>query len=145
MDSTWYKYDNYPDPTKTTPLSYKSSLAFFLFFIMTISFRYVFYRSGLFILKKSCSRQLRNSQASIQLNTLETTTPRYYPRTIFPRTIQPCTFPKTWNELSEHDIKSISNKNAYNKSLKKLFLDRLDPDFKCNRLLCPFCHLSNPN
>jgi hypothetical protein len=46
-------------------------------------------------------------------------------------------------------LKIISNpfqiKKSFTKSSKKLFLDRLDPDLKCNSLLCPFCHLSNPN
>ncbi len=52
-------------------------------------------------------------------------------------------FPKTWSELSSFELKTISSKTSFNKKLKNILLDQLDSDFKCNRLLCPACHLQN--
>jgi hypothetical protein len=49
--------------------------------------------------------------------------------------------PKTWNEFNAPELKSTSQKNVFNKSLKKFLIDTLDSDFKCTRLLCPHCHL----
>ncbi len=52
-------------------------------------------------------------------------------------------FPKKWNELSSLELKTISSKILFNKKLKSIQLDQLDSDSKCNRLLCPVCHLQN--
>jgi hypothetical protein len=48
---------------------------------------------------------------------------------------------KLWNEFSHPEIKSTAHKLVFNKQLKKHFLDKLDSDYKCTRLLCPYCHL----
>jgi hypothetical protein len=48
---------------------------------------------------------------------------------------------KLWNELSHPEIKSTAHKLVFNKQLKKHFLDKLDSNYKCTRLLCPHCHL----
>jgi hypothetical protein len=50
-------------------------------------------------------------------------------------------FPKTWNEFAHPEIKSTAHKSVFNTQLKKHFIDELDPNYKCTRLLCPHCHL----
>jgi hypothetical protein len=50
-------------------------------------------------------------------------------------------YPKLWNEFV-NPCKSTSSKILFKKELKKYFLDQLDANYKCNRLLCPHCHLS---
>jgi hypothetical protein len=49
-------------------------------------------------------------------------------------------FPKLWNEF-EDPCKSTNSKVQFKKELKKHFLDQLDANYRCNRLLCPHCHL----
>jgi hypothetical protein len=50
-------------------------------------------------------------------------------------------FPKIWNDLNDTVLKNTVNKAHFNSLLKRILLDRLEDDFKCNRLLCPHCHL----
>jgi hypothetical protein len=52
-------------------------------------------------------------------------------------------FPKAWNEFNEFEIKFLRDKSEFNSKLKSYLLSKLDGDYKCNRLLCHFCHLSN--
>jgi hypothetical protein len=54
-------------------------------------------------------------------------------------------FPKKWNEFMRDfsNIGLIPSKNQFKKELKSHFLDKLSDDYKCGRLLCPHCHLSN--
>ena len=51
-------------------------------------------------------------------------------------------FPRLWNSCENEDIKSIANKNSFNLNLKNYFLNKLNPNYVCARLLCPHCHLS---
>ena len=53
-------------------------------------------------------------------------------------------FPKAWSEFHEYDIKIQRDKKVFNTMLKNHFLNQLESNFKCNRLLCPHCHLSPP-
>jgi len=50
-------------------------------------------------------------------------------------------FPKAWNEFDDLNIKIIRNKKEFNMKLKAYFINKLDENYTCNRLLCPFCHL----
>jgi hypothetical protein len=50
-------------------------------------------------------------------------------------------FPRLWKEFEDVGLKSQPNKNSFNFNLKKLFLNKLDENYICNRLLCPHCHL----
>jgi hypothetical protein len=50
-------------------------------------------------------------------------------------------FPKLWNEFPAQDLKLISSKTTFNKSLKDHLLNTLSENYVCNRLLCPRCHL----
>jgi hypothetical protein len=52
-------------------------------------------------------------------------------------------FPRIWNNFENDVIKSIGNKSEFNKKLKEHFMSLLNPNFMCNRLLCPHCHLAN--
>jgi hypothetical protein len=55
--------------------------------------------------------------------------------------IQPLvSFPKLWNDFT-NPCKSTSSKTLFKKELKKHFLEKLDSNYKCNRLLCIHCHL----
>ncbi len=53
-------------------------------------------------------------------------------------------FPRLWNEFPDGGIKFIRNKLEFNSKLKKYFLNSLNQNVTCNRLLCPDCHL-NPD
>lgn len=50
-------------------------------------------------------------------------------------------FPRAWVEFNFDNIKLIRNKNEFNRTLKRHFLDSLNENYTCNRLLCPHCHL----
>jgi hypothetical protein len=50
-------------------------------------------------------------------------------------------FPKLWNRLEDATLKSISNKTEFNHKLKMFFMDKLDANYICTRLLCPHCHI----
>jgi hypothetical protein len=52
-------------------------------------------------------------------------------------------FPKIWNAFNDFDIKFLRNKCEFNSKLKALLLSKLNANYRCNRLLCHFCHLSN--
>jgi Reverse transcriptase (RNA-dependent DNA polymerase)/Endonuclease/Exonuclease/phosphatase family len=52
-------------------------------------------------------------------------------------------FPKTWNSFTEFDIKFLRNKLEFNSKLKLYLLNRLDENYKCDRLLCHFCHFAS--
>ena len=75
---------------------------------------------------------LRNNQEFHIPHTRLSTTDR------FPRQ----SFPRLWNSCENEDIKSIANKNSFNLNLKNYFLNKLNPNYVCARLLCPHCHLS---
>jgi Reverse transcriptase (RNA-dependent DNA polymerase) len=50
-------------------------------------------------------------------------------------------FPKSWNEFENEDIKSVQSKNEFNSMLKTHFINLLNANFFCSRLLCPHCHI----
>jgi hypothetical protein len=50
--------------------------------------------------------------------------------------------PRTWNQFDSLEIKLSPSKSHFNKLLKKYFLDKLNENFVCERLLCPHCHLN---
>jgi hypothetical protein len=52
-------------------------------------------------------------------------------------------FPKIWNEFPDVVIKSEANKLIFNFKLKEYFIEKLNANFVCTRLLCPHCHLIN--
>ncbi len=54
-------------------------------------------------------------------------------------------FPRSWAAFDNHDIKLQREKVLFNSKLKKYFCDLLSDTPRCNRLLCPSCHLSNLN
>jgi Reverse transcriptase (RNA-dependent DNA polymerase)/Endonuclease/Exonuclease/phosphatase family len=49
--------------------------------------------------------------------------------------------PRLWSQFVDEDIKIIRNKPEFNLKLKKYFLNKLSSAVRCNRLLCPACHL----
>ena len=51
--------------------------------------------------------------------------------------------PKTWLEFTNENVKIIRNKLEFKTSLKKHLISELDDIVKCDRLLCPSCHLSH--
>jgi hypothetical protein len=52
------------------------------------------------------------------------------------------TFPRLWHSFQDLDIKIIRNKIEFNFKLKTYFLNQLESNFRCDRLLCPNCHLN---
>jgi hypothetical protein len=52
-------------------------------------------------------------------------------------------FPRIWSSFDVVDIKIIRKKTDFNTRLKNYFLEKLNSDYKCSRLLCPHCHLRN--
>ena len=50
-------------------------------------------------------------------------------------------FPRLWNNFDDAILKNIVSKTEFNFKLKCYFLKDLSENFKCNRLLCPNCHL----
>jgi hypothetical protein len=57
----------------------------------------------------------------------------------FPLTV----FPRAWNNFDNFELKTIYSKVEFNSKLKQYFIDRLNPNYTCGRLLCPLCHLIN--
>jgi hypothetical protein len=53
--------------------------------------------------------------------------------------------PKIWNDFPDMILKSEANKLIFNSKLKGYYIDKLDANFTCSRLLCPHCHLYNGN
>jgi hypothetical protein len=51
-------------------------------------------------------------------------------------------FPRLWDSFPNQDIKITRNKSDFNTKLKKYYLDELESDYRCSRLLCPHCHLN---
>jgi len=51
-------------------------------------------------------------------------------------------FPQLWAEFPDESIKFIRNKLEFNKKLKIYFLNLLQSNINCGRLLCPDCHLN---
>ena len=51
-------------------------------------------------------------------------------------------YPRLWSTLTNDDIKNSSSKASFNINLKRFFLDKLNANYSCTRLLCPHCHLS---
>jgi hypothetical protein len=49
-------------------------------------------------------------------------------------------FPKMWNNFSNHKIKLITNKKDFNKKLKTHVLCTLNESIVCARLTCQACH-----
>ncbi len=49
-------------------------------------------------------------------------------------------YPKLWNEFDE-PCKLNNNKIKFKRELKKYFLNKLETNYICERLLCPQCHL----
>jgi hypothetical protein len=52
-------------------------------------------------------------------------------------------FPKAWNNFPNLEIKTIRSKTDFNSKLKEYFINKLDSNYICSRLLCPHCHLNN--
>jgi hypothetical protein len=52
-------------------------------------------------------------------------------------------FPRLWNDFPNDEIKSITSRILFKKSVKGYFLDKLSDIIVCNRLLCPSCHLNH--
>ena len=52
-------------------------------------------------------------------------------------------FPRTWEEFPDNQIKFIRNILEFDNKLKKHFLDKLSANYSCNRLFCYSC--SNPS
>jgi hypothetical protein len=50
-------------------------------------------------------------------------------------------FPKLWNNLEDAPLKGISSKIEFNIKLKLYFMNKLDSNYVCTRLLCPNCHI----
>jgi hypothetical protein len=51
-------------------------------------------------------------------------------------------FPRLWQAFDNYDIKILRNKLEFNTRLKDHYLSELKTDYRCTRLLCPFCHLN---
>jgi hypothetical protein len=51
--------------------------------------------------------------------------------------------PKIWNEFEDDVIKCESNKLIFNSKLTGHFIEKLNSNYVCSRLLCPHCHLNN--
>ncbi len=51
------------------------------------------------------------------------------------------TLPRAWSDFSEHEIKIQRDKKVFNTMLKNFFLNQLEENYRCNRILCPHCHL----
>jgi len=48
-------------------------------------------------------------------------------------------FPRLWQNFNEESIKILRNKIQFNSNLKKFLINKLNPNFTCNRLMCPHC------
>ena len=48
-------------------------------------------------------------------------------------------FPRLWSSFDNHEIKIQSNKSIFNNMLKNHFLNQLQSNYTCERLLCPHC------
>ena len=51
-------------------------------------------------------------------------------------------FPRLWTEFPDEEIKFQRNKLEFNNKLKAHFLNKLNQNVICGRLLCPDCHLN---
>ena len=47
--------------------------------------------------------------------------------------------PKTWQTFPDEQIKIIRKTSEFDSKLKKYFIDDLESQVNCNRLLCPAC------
>jgi hypothetical protein len=52
-------------------------------------------------------------------------------------------FPRIWSAFDDLDIKIQRNKKIFNAKLKDYFIQQLQSNYKCTRILCPHCHLGN--
>jgi hypothetical protein len=52
-------------------------------------------------------------------------------------------FPRVWTAFDAMDIKIQRNKNIFNAMLKEHFIQQLQDNYKCTRILCPHCHLGD--
>ena len=86
---------------------------------------------------------LNNSRHSASNYQLRNEDDFYVPlaRTEFLKNFPLTNLPKLWNSLPP-DLKMIRQKLAFKIKLKELFLNNLDENFRCTRLLCPVCHLN---
>ena len=50
-------------------------------------------------------------------------------------------FPRIWCDFPDLNIKSIQSRPSFNFQLKSHFLNKLNANYVCARLLCPNCHL----
>ena len=48
-------------------------------------------------------------------------------------------FPLTWNNFSDEDIKATSSRKLFNSKLKEFFINKLNPVPNCRRAACPNC------
>jgi hypothetical protein len=51
-------------------------------------------------------------------------------------------FPQLWEDFPDESLKFIRNKLEFNRKLKTYFLNNLESNVNCGRLLCPDCHLN---
>ena len=63
-------------------------------------------------------------------------------RTLFTSKHPLTTFPQLWSEFPDESLKFIRNKLEFNHKLKNYFLNQLNANVNCGRLLCPDCHLN---
>jgi hypothetical protein len=52
------------------------------------------------------------------------------------------TFPQLWADFPDESLKFVRNKLEFNRKLKTYFLNNLESNVNCGRLLCPDCHLN---
>jgi hypothetical protein len=49
-------------------------------------------------------------------------------------------FPRKWMAFENLDIKILRKKTEFNARLKTYFIEKLQSNFRCTRMLCPHCH-----
>jgi len=48
-------------------------------------------------------------------------------------------FPRLWSQFESNEIKILRSKNSFNSALKKHYINTLQSNYICERLLCPHC------
>ena len=51
-------------------------------------------------------------------------------------------FPRLWQEFDNENVKIVRDTCEFKTKLKKYFLNKLNSNYTCNRLLCPHCHFA---
>ena len=50
-------------------------------------------------------------------------------------------FPKLWQEFDDENVKILRDKTEFKSKLKDYFLNKLNSNYTCTKLLCPSCHI----